>query len=173
MNTTNPSMSPRFSTEALRKEIDSLRIRRSRAHHTHGLASTLNLPAMIDLTFLFLIFFLVTTTFERAEGILASDMPKSKSFSSAALPVTPIVVRLISDRECPEGYSIRVDRLDVRPATFGELTDFLQSLQEVPGFDRETPVVIVADENISWDHVVGCWNAALRAQCKSIAFAEP
>lgn len=162
-----------FSPEAMQRQIESLRIRRRRVHHSRGLAATLNLPAMIDLTFLFLIFFLVTTTFERAEGLLASDMPKARERSTVALPVTPVVIRLAAgDRDGP-GFSIRIDRFEERPRSFGALTEFLVGVQGQPGFDAETPVVIVASDAVQWDHVVGCWNAALRAGCKSIAFAEP
>jgi biopolymer transport protein ExbD len=167
-----PSAS-QFSPAAIHRRAEAMRIRRRRAHHSRGLAATLNLPAMIDLTFLFLIFFLVTTTFERAEGILASDMPKSRGQSGVALPVSPIVIRLSPGESDPDGFSISIDRFDNVPKTFGGLTDFLRGVQKEPGFDNETPIVIVASDDVQWDHVVGCWNAALRAGCKTIAFAEP
>ena len=50
-----------------------------------------NLAPMIDVTFLLLIFFLVTTTFERAEGILTSDLPRSRGIPTVALPVRSLV----------------------------------------------------------------------------------
>ncbi len=128
---------------------------------------------MIDLAFLFLIFFLVTTTFERAEGILASDMPKRRTHTSVALPVTPIVIRLTPAAHDPAAFSIQIDRFDNDPKTFDALTEFLRGVQTQPGFDAETPIVIVASDEVRWDHVVSCWNAALRAGCKAIAFAEP
>jgi len=162
-----------LSPEVIHRRVEAIRIRRRRAHHSRGLAATLNLPAMIDLTFLFLIFFLVTTTFERAEGILASDMPKARGQTTVALPVSPIVIRLSTGEADPEGVLIRIDRFDNAPQSLGALTGFLRDVQNEPGFDSETPVVIVANDDVRWDHVVGCWNAALRAGCKSIAFAEP
>ena len=164
---------PSFHPDAVQREVEALRVRRRRTHHSRGLTATLNLPAMIDLTFLFLIFFLVTTTFERAEGLLASDLPKAGGRSEVALPMTPIVVRLAPGERDPESVSIRVDRVAVHPTDFSALTELLRDLQTQPGFDNETPVVIVADDEVRWDHVVGCWNAALRANCNAIAFAEP
>ena len=66
-----------------------------------------------------------------------------------------------------------IDRLDQVPQSFTELSGFLVDLQQQPGFDRDTPVVIVAGNEVRWDHVVSCWNAALRAECTKIAFADP
>lgn len=133
----------------------------------------MNLAPMIDVTFLLLIFFLVTTTFERAEGVFASNLPRDTGAPAVALPISPIVVRLSQTGPAHDDFAIRLDKLSNQPATFGALTDLLRELQAEPGFDNETPVVIVAQNDVRWDHVVGCWNAALRAGCKRIAFAEP
>ncbi len=136
-----------------------------------GSTIAVNLAPMIDVTFLLLIFFLVTTTFERAEGILSSELPATDASAATPLPISPIVVRLTPDGVA--GCTILVDGLDVIPEDFAQLVDVLLSLQQQPGFDAQTPVVIVADQHVRWDHVVECWNSALRAGCKRIAFAEP
>ncbi len=138
-------------------------------------ASTIkfNIAPMIDVTFLLLIFFLVTTTFERAEGILASQMPKDSSRASIALPLSPIVVRLSQVGMDFGEYEIHIDHFSNRPGSFDELYDVLGHIHEQPGFDKDTPVVIMAGDDVRWDHVVGCWNAALRAGCTKIAFGEP
>jgi biopolymer transport protein ExbD len=167
-----PDSGHRVTPQDVRRKVKALRERRM-ARRSRGLRAVLNLPAMIDMTFLFLIFFLVTTTFERAEGILASEMPKLDSRPAVALPVTPIVLRLTPAPDDLDGFVIRIDRFDNMPATFDELVDFLRSVHKEPGFDQHTPVVIVAGDEVRWDHVVGAWNAALRADCKRIAFAEP
>ena len=149
----------------------SRRRHQSRRLHRSGSAITLSLAPMIDMTFLFLIFFLVTTTFERAEGILSSEMPREQGRPGVALPVSPIVLRLTPAGD--GGYLLSVDRFDGAPATIEALPDFLAQVHATPGFDRDTPVVIVALDSVRWDHVVGCWNAAVRAGCTRIAFAEP
>lgn len=136
-----------------------------------GSTIAVNLAPMIDVTFLLLIFFLVTTTFERAEGILSSELPATDASAATPLPISPIVVRLTPDGVT--GCTILVDGLDFIPEDFAQLVDVLKSVQRQPGFDVQTPVVIVAEQNVRWDHVVECWNAALRAGCKRIAFAEP
>ena len=133
----------------------------------------LNMAPMIDMTFLLFSFVLVTSTFDRPEGILASEMPRQGGSSAVALPFSPIVIRLGQTGPGREDYVIRVDRFANSPARFAELPDFLRGIQSEPGFDQGTPVVIVAEDDVSWDHVVSCWNAALLAECKNIAFAAP
>ncbi len=147
--------------------------RRRRRYAARGLPIAVNIAPMIDVSFLLLIFFLVTTTFERAEGILASDLPQLGAVPAVPLPVSPIVVRLTQTGPGHADYTIAVDRFQNVPQDFGALPDFLQQIHQQPGFDKQTPVVIVAENNVRWDHVVNCWNAALRAGCERIAFGEP
>ncbi|MCK4660077.1 MAG: biopolymer transporter ExbD [Phycisphaerae bacterium] len=130
-------------------------------------ALSVNLTPMIDVTFLLLIFFLVTTTFEKPEGLFAANLPRDSGLSSLALPISPIVVRLTAEGD---GCRICIDNFTRVPASFGDLADFLKNVQGNPGFDDQTPVVIIAEDTLAWDHVVGCWNAAVRASCKNIAF---
>ena len=128
---------------------------------------------MIDVTFLLLIFFLVTTSFERAEGLLTSRMPKETRAPAVPLPLSPIVVRVAQTGPGHDDYTLRVDNFQLTPADVRELADVLVQIHGQPGFDRKTPVVIVAENDVRWDHVVGCWNAALKAGCERIAFGEP
>jgi biopolymer transport protein ExbD len=134
----------------------------------------LTLAPMIDMSFTFLIFFVVTTRFMLPEGVLTSMMPRQGSAAAAvALPFSPIVVRIGQTGPGDEDYTIRVDRFANAPARFADLPEFLRGIQSEPCFDKDTPVVIVADDDVRWDHVVSCWNAALLAGCKNIAFAAP
>jgi biopolymer transport protein ExbD len=146
---------------------------RRRRDTARAIPIAVNLAPMIDVTFLLLIFFLVTTTFERAEGVLTSEMPEDSRTPSVALPVSPIVIRLTPAAGIDDGCSISVDRFQEVPQTFAGLPAYLRRIQERPGFDAQTPVVIVAENDVRWDHVVSCWNAALRAGYEKIAFAEP
>ncbi len=147
--------------------------RRRRRPEPRGVPIAVNFAPMIDVTFLLLIFFLVTTTFERAEGILASQMPQDTGAPTVALPLSPIVVRLTQFGPAHDDFNIRIDDFENRPRTLAELTETLRRIHQQPGFDEGTPVVVVAQDDVRWDHVVGCWNAALRAGCEKIAFGEP
>ena len=142
---------------------------RTKRGNRSGLQMTLNLAPMIDVTFLLLTFFLVTTTFKRAEGVFAAVLPKGAGIPSAALPISPIVVRI--NQSNLGGYQIRIDNATRSPQTFDELARFLIDFQANPGFDRQTPVVIYPASAVEWDHVVNAWNAAVRAKCTNITFA--
>lgn len=130
---------------------------------------------MIDMSFIFLIFFVVTTRFIQPEGILGSKLPRTAGQASAApLPMTPIVVRLKASGANNESCTIHIDSFpDENPTDFNQLTATIRAIQQKPGFDVETPIVVAAAADVRWDHVVNWWNAALRAECKNIAFAEP
>lgn len=147
------------------------RVRRQREAPSSSV--TLNFAPMIDVTFLLLIFFLVTTTFERAEGLFASDLPRDTGVPAVALPISPIVVRLTQTGPDHADVRIGIDHFAEAPNDFDALPGFLRQIQGQPGFDAQTPVVIIAGNDVRWDHVVSCWNAALRAGCKRIAFGEP
>ncbi len=150
------------------------RFRRKRTHRFRSRAPiAINLAPMIDVTFLLLVFFLVTTTFERAEGILRSQLPSGVGAPAPSLPITPIVVRIRSAGASGLGYTVRVDHFDTAPTTFVELANLLRDITRQPGFDVKTPVAVVAENNVLWDHVVGAWNAAVRAGFQHVAFAEP
>ncbi len=132
---------------------------------------TLNLAPMVDVVFLLLTFFIATTTFKRAEGILPSQLPRLVGQANhVELPVTPIVIHFVGTGPEPEDFAIRLERFAKSPATIHEVFDFLVDLQSQPGFDAETPIIIRSGDDVRWDHVVGCWNAAVRAGCRRITF---
>lgn len=158
----------RFTTEQLAQGVQ--RIRHRRKHKPHRSAIRLNIAPMIDMTFLLLVFFLVTTRFARSEGMLSSKMPQDRGQVGVPLPISPIVVRIKQVGEGVDDFAITLDNVDAFPATFTQLAQVLSEIQSRPGFDKETPVVIIPDEDVWWDHVVNAWNAALRAECRNIAF---
>ena len=171
MATTRPA-TPAGHTEG-RTGVRGRHQPRWRRHERGGVPIAVNFAPMIDVSFLLLIFFLVTTSFERAEGILASQMPRDSGAPTVALPLSPIVVRLVQTGAGRDDFSMGIDQVERTPRSFAELTATLRAIHERPAFDTETPGVIVAGDDVRWDHVVGCWNAALRAGCERIAFGEP
>ena len=116
---------------------------------------------MVDVVFLLLIFFVTATTFERADGGLPAQFPRRGDLGGhIALPIAPIVIHLIETGPGPTDYAIIIENFVDQPTTFNELAAFLSEIQQQPGFDDETPVVIKTGPDVKWDHVVGCWNAA-------------
>ncbi|HEY3246533.1 MAG TPA: biopolymer transporter ExbD [Phycisphaerae bacterium] len=131
-----------------------------------------NITPMIDMTFLLLTFYILASSFEQSEGVLASRMPRSGAVASVALPISPVVVRVQQVGVGPNDFSVAIEGAPQRPASFEELTGLLRQIQQKPGFDSETPVVIQADQRVRWDHIVNVWNSAVRARFRNIAFSE-
>ncbi|MFQ6049079.1 MAG: ExbD/TolR family protein [Phycisphaerae bacterium] len=133
---------------------------------------TLNLVPMIDIVFNLLIFFLVGTRFTVAEGVLASRLPRTAGQPpELAVPVVPIRVRLTARPD--GGCSIVIENQALRPPDFAQLAVVLKQIQHQPGFDNQTPVILLAEQRLQWDHVVNAYNAALRAGYTNIVFAGP
>ena len=132
---------------------------------------------MIDMSFLLLIFFMTTTRFAKPEGLLTSEMPKyaggSGSGPAVPLPESPIILRLTPMGPGTNDYAICIDGFGQAPTRIDGLSDFVRGVQQRPGFDRRTPVIIMAHDEIRWDQVVKCWNAVLLAGCENVAFATP
>jgi biopolymer transport protein ExbD len=95
----------------------------------------INLASLIDVVFLLLIFFMVSTTFERP-AVLKVDLPEAQNVS--APQDQPITFELVIDRN---GQFYLNDRqlVDARPATLRA------AFNEAAGADRDIPVILRAD----------------------------
>ncbi len=104
----------------------------------------INLTSLIDVVFLLLIFFMISTTFER-QAALKIDLPEA---SAEAQPQdSPERLEWVID---PEGriYLNDGQLVDSRPATLRA------ALEELVGDDRSLPVVIRADAQTPHHYVV-------------------
>jgi len=171
--TTSPSWIPKVSHDDGAEQTIHFRPPRRRYTQPNALMTLSRFAPMIDMSFLLLIFFMTTTRFAPPEGLLSSTLPQIGGRPLVGLPISPIVVRLGAAGADDVDVTISVDQFEGAPQTFADLPAFIREIHTRPGFDRETPVVIVADDRVRWDHVVACWNAALRADCQRIAFAQP
>lgn len=174
----NPGLQgPRRSATEPGDEAIHFRPHRRRYEQSGPLMTLSRFAPMIDMSFLLLIFFMTTTRFAQPEGQFRSEMPRYGAGAGTGpfvpLPETPVVVRLKTGETAESGVRVIVDRFPGAPTAPAELAAFLRQVQKQPGFDAQTPVIIVADNKVLWDHVVSCWNAALRAGCTNVAFAEP
>lgn len=130
-----------------------------------------NLTPMIDVVFNLLIFFLCTGNFNQPEGLLPSRLPKHHGVAAAdELPTSPIRVLLRQYGSGDKDYTIRIEQRAQQPSDFGDLSGVLAALRESPAFNRDSQVIVVADGNVRWDHLVNAFNAALVAEFKNISF---
>ena len=104
----------------------------------------INLASLIDVVFLLLIFFMVSTTFERP-AVLKVDLPEAENVSTPQ--DQPITFELVIDRN---GQFYLNDRqlVDARPATLRA------AFNEAAGEDRDIPVILRADAETPHRYVV-------------------
>ena len=125
------------------------------------------LTAMIDVTFLLLLFFLLTFTFRQAEGVIPATLPGP--------PVPgPDPVWVVVDVVPPLGmldgdgvaFFIENDRFDNAESLYVAL----ERRQEVLQSTGEA-VVIKPAPGVRWQHVVDAFSQGVRAKYKKISFS--
>ena len=148
--------------------------RRRRRRRRGGEVMSLNLLAMIDIVFLLLIFFMLQMRFHQPEGLLPNKLPKSQGVvAGMEVPISPLRVVVWQVGPGPVDYRIRIAQMPPpNPQTFGDLVVRLKGIQSIEGYSDDTPVVLVPDGRVQWDHVINAYNAALRAAYKNIHFAS-
>ena len=119
----------------------------------------LNLTPLIDIVFLLLIFFMVTTSFSRETRLLVSLPEASGSVENAAESIEVLV-----DRE--GGYAINGRRL-----VNAEMDSLVRGLELESGGDVSLLVVLVADAEVQHQSVVSAMEAIGRAGFTSLSIA--
>ena len=119
----------------------------------------LNLTPLIDIVFLLLIFFMVTTSFSRETRLLVSLPEASGSVENAAESIEVLV-----DRE--GGYAINGRRL-----VNAEVDSLVRGLELESGGDVSRLVVLVADAEVQHQSVVSAMEAIGRAGFTSLSIA--
>lgn len=124
----------------------SIKIKRSQA------ASTLSLTPLIDVVFLLLIFFLVTSEFEEEERRLDIVLPSATSASPMTSKPRELVVDITADGTTFVGGE---------QVTMEELSDLLQ--RAVANNPTNQVVVIRADQEVPFQPVVSVMDLCNRA----------
>ena len=119
----------------------------------------LNLTPLIDIVFLLLIFFMVTTSFSRETRLLVSLPEASGSVENAAESIEVLV-----DRE--GGYAINGRRL-----VNAEVDSLVRGLELESGGDVSLLVVLVADAEVQHQSVVSAMEAIGRTGFTSLSIA--
>jgi len=116
---------------------------------------------LIDVVFLLLIFFMVSTTFEH-QAMLRVDLPEASDVSDAA--DQPKGLELVIDKD---GHFYLDDRqlVDARPATIRA------ALQEAAGDKRDMPLVLRADAQTAHHFVVTAMDVAAQLGFQHLSIA--
>lgn len=110
---------------------------------------SVNLTPLIDVVFLLLIFFMVSTTFTR-ETQLQIDLPEADGEQSDQAP-DRVEVEINAEGE----YSVNDQRLDN-----SDREALMERIQQVAGDDTSIPFVITADAKTSHELVVRAMDVA-------------
>ncbi|MFW6059967.1 MAG: ExbD/TolR family protein [Phycisphaeraceae bacterium] len=137
-----------------------------------------NLTSMIDVTFLLLIYFIITANFMLDEGVLIARMPQGTGQAAEETdepPEQPLEIELIPDP--PAGVRIHIAG-ERGINTFTDLAQQLQSWQVTPSnpggiYKPDNPVIIKPVGEVRWQHVVNAFNAAIKSRYSNVAFGQP
>ena len=114
---------------------------------------------MIDVTFLLLLFFMLSFTFCEYEGQIKASLPGG---DPGPLPAMPIAVRVRSEGVTGARYEVEgVNEAIHSPARLGEVLD---SIRRQPMRSSDSPVRVRPDAFVQWGHVVQAVNQAVRME---------
>ena len=175
-------VNPQSAHESLATAIDETPVRRHRARSTVRL--TLNLTVMIDMVFLLLVYFMTVTEFKQGEEVYRMDVPDRSDAAWEPDPFDldeePLRISISTTGRGAEAYMVRLDGPYQQPNSFAELYDFLRARQinddNLSGprlFAPDHPIIIAPADKTRWDHAVGAYNAAARAEYENVTFAPP
>jgi biopolymer transport protein ExbD len=122
---------------------------------------TVDLTSLIDVVFLLLIFFMVSTTFER-QALLKIDLPEASA---------------VEDRtDVPESLELVIDSegrmyLNDRRLIDSEENTLRAAMLEVAGDDRTLPLVLRADRLTPHHHVVTAMDVAAQLGFRNLSIA--
>jgi biopolymer transport protein ExbD len=137
---------------------------------------SLNLTAMIDTVFNLLFLFIMISRFGALEGTLPAKLPARVAQAAVAggeeVPRIPIRIRLVPDAVNPYRCRATIDRFFESPLEMNGLAPAMRRIRDMGvGFDRQTPVHLLARDDVAWDHVVNAYNAAVAAEFEKVYFA--
>ncbi len=119
-------------------------------------AQELNMAPLIDMVFILLIFFLVTTSFVRETGV---DVKKPLASTATAEDKTSVLIGITQDNR------VFMDREEISPASVRAYVE--RALAETP----EAKIIIVADEKSTTGAIVRVMDACKLAGADNISIA--
>jgi len=121
--------------------------------HVENNEADVDMTPMLDIVFILLIFFIVTTSFIKEEGL---EINRPKSQKSNSNNNTPVIVVTISETGLVSfnGKIVDIERLPARIENF-IATNNTNSAVVIPEFDTKHEYVVrVVDKIKTFDHIV-------------------
>ncbi len=136
----------------------------------------LRMVPMIDVVFLLLIFFLLSSSFRTQEGFLPAELPR-RILHSAGSEVEPLVLHVFSnpDQSCQiqigKEFSLKIPVHPDGTMNFLPLCSSIQTILAAHGRSLEDPIKLQPTRHTRWDHVVKTYNALWQLNAQNIIFA--
>ncbi len=120
------------------------------------------MASMIDVVFLLLIFFMCTTTFDKLDPTLRSEMPATPKNPQQQQDFEPIQIQV---RPAARGALVTIDGQAC--ADFRELYGRLRARRQV----ADVPVIIMGHEEVPFEYMVAALDACNRAGLEKTALS--
>ncbi len=117
----------------------------------------LNLTSMIDVVFLLIIFFMVSTTFMNIEKEMDLELPEASSGRIEELEKDEVIINVLADGRMKMGD------------TFYEMEPLVDRLKRVAMANKETPVTIRGDKGTDFQNAVRAMDACQRSGLRRIS----
>jgi len=159
-----------MSIETTGQSQRSKEARQNRRSRLRRRGMRLKLTAMIDVTFLLLLFFLLTFTFRPTEGAIPGSLARGRGIIPPPPRPEPIRISVRPVGRARDGaiYQPRHYPLVIR--TPRELGEFLLRRAR---HGTDTPVIIQCSRDVQWQWAVEAFNQAVRAKFKTVSFDTP
>jgi biopolymer transport protein ExbD len=123
----------------------------------------LNMASMIDVVFLLLIFFMCTSSFQKLENDLPTQLPQvGVGQDRQADDFDPVRIRLTRS-----GAGVLVTCDGLACATFDELAEQLRARRAI----ADVPVIIEGQGTVAFRHMVRALDACYREDLRRVAFS--
>ncbi|MEM8494308.1 MAG: biopolymer transporter ExbD [Planctomycetota bacterium] len=152
----------------------------SRKTRRPGRVGQLNLTAMIDVIFLLLIYFVVTSNFRIDEGVLTATLPQGEGKPQATTELPPQKVEVLLTAGVVDDTQVAIQVGSQAFTSFAELRQDLANKLYDPEagqlgglYEADNPIIIQPGVNVRWQHVVDAFNACVAAKYTNVIFAKP
>lgn len=119
---------------------------------------------MVDIVFLLLVFFMVSTTFRPEESELKVNLPVAGMASVSAAELEDVIIYIMSDG------GVAVNQQEYDSPTSKELPQLRTMLRKLSSVFRDQAVIIQTDKDVPLGRVVDVLNACAASGIKNISF---